>query len=224
MTEAEKILLLLQSSDEKNRLLGFQLMESQHMKKEVANLVNQSKLFNFLTIPLEKRVSPLFFFYKGETLHDNRLEVLRKIQGVDLEKYISSEHIRHLYNLMAEFTQRVLVKPFEEIHNIIVFEQKVAIHLELGMAWRVDHQIYQRLQGHLKTVQKLTRMTEAQLKEFYKQAILDRQAGKVKKDHLDWINMSRKLQGLEFLYDFDQITPDTVQFSVLIRFPLSPND
>jgi len=63
--EAKNILSLLQSNDERNQLLAFQLMESLDAFQEVAQAAGHKSLFHFLGVDNAKKNADAFFYTKG---------------------------------------------------------------------------------------------------------------------------------------------------------------
>ncbi len=218
--ETHKILALLQSSDEKNRLLGFQLMESQNRQVEVAALVNHSSLFGFLTTPLNQRPSPLFFFYEGEVFPNRTLYVIRCLEAVDLHQYLSPKMARLIPTLVVELNQKILVKAMEEEYTRVILEQ-TPHQVVLGMSWRITTHLSIKIKSDVALVQEWLQQDNEAFTEVYKTTLIDSRKASEKEDTWDWLDIARKLYGLEFLYAFDDIDETTVQLSVLIKFPVA---
>jgi len=217
--DIKKILALLQSSDEKNRLLGFQLMESQGIQAEVAAWVNHTDLFHFLTTPLAVRTSPLFFFYEGEVFPNYTLYVIRNLEAIDLNQYLSSELARQIPILVVEFNQKILVKAMEEEYTRVILEE-TPTGLNLGLSWRITSHLSPKIEQNVALVQEWLSKDQEAFKDVYKTTIIDSRKATQTEDTWDWLDIARKLLGFEFSYAFKKMDEVTVQFSVLIRFPL----
>ena len=217
--DVKKILALLQSSDEKNRLLGFQLMESQAMQDELVTWVNNADLFHFLTTSLAKRNSSLFFFYEGEVFPNYTLYVIRNLEAIGLRQYLSPELAQQIPILVVEFNQKILVKAMEEEHTRVILEE-TPTQVTLGMSWRITSHLSPKIERNVALVQEWLSKDQETFKDVYKNTLIDSRKATQTEDTWDWLDIARKLRGFEFLYAFERIDETTVQFSVLIHFPL----
>ena len=144
--------------------------------------------------------------------------VIRNLEAVDLNQYISSEIARQIPALVVEFNQKILVKAMEEEYTRIILEETTT-QVALGMSWRITSHLYPKIAKNVALVKEWLSKDQETFKDVYKTTLIDSRKATQTEDTWDWLDIARKLLKFEFLYAFKDIDEETVQFSILIHFP-----
>ena len=126
MTDAKKILTLLQSDDEKNRLLAFQLMESLDAFQDVAQACEHQSLFHFMEADNARKGVNTFFYTKGPCHQISEIFIQETLLYFwRLKKQpLRSRRLRNAYHTLRILLDFVKPSPGYEHQNEVLIEYK----------------------------------------------------------------------------------------------------
>ncbi|HAS43027.1 MAG TPA: hypothetical protein DCS93_21285 [Microscillaceae bacterium] len=214
MTEAQKILNLLKSNDPKSCLLGFQLMESLHLRPVIAELICQNSAFElFDTIPDH-------FFYYQNVIDPHTLGYLTSSIDTLLVKSNISDRLKAKIALtVQDFIPIIKPKASYETYSKMVCEGN-DMNFNLGLSWIVDQA------QHTYLNKKFEEITEAlqdkqSFKEYYKSNLSGRLCGGKPLPPTEgekFIQVASRLRRSKFQYQWNPLQETAFEFSILIKF------
>ncbi|HAS43026.1 MAG TPA: hypothetical protein DCS93_21280 [Microscillaceae bacterium] len=136
--EAKNILSLLQSGDERNRLLAFQLMESLDAFQEVAQAAGHKSLFHFLGVDNAKKNADAFFYTKGPYGETGKGFILYMlIYFWELKKQpIRSRRFLNAFDTLSKLIDFANPSPGYQNHNETLIDYKNNT-FSLALSWIV---------------------------------------------------------------------------------------
>ena len=150
MTDAKKILTLLQSDDEKNRRLGFELIHSLDQHEAVRRLINQSFTFDFLESGF-LFLPHHFFYHRGALGYPTTLEVFQSLDQVGFKDEVVITLKKRSVMIIADFEE--IISPstsFGDQTMMMWAIQGKAFHLLLR--WIVNDVEHQLLSSELQSL------------------------------------------------------------------------
>ncbi|HAS43025.1 MAG TPA: hypothetical protein DCS93_21275 [Microscillaceae bacterium] len=141
-TEAEKVIALIESNDEKNISLGLQLMRSLHLQDEIDHIFNQETLLRLPETTLLSKESTWLHYSKGE-YQEKRLGfnyvVTRHLLNLSHTNYSVSKQ-RAILHTIVYFISDFMERPAPSFKNSLETSAKYQHGaVSLAFKWIVDN-------------------------------------------------------------------------------------
>jgi len=214
MTEAQKILNLLKSNDPKSRLLGFQLMESLHLRPAIAALICQNSAFQLFEAP------PPYFFYYQNVINAHTLGYLTSAIDTLLVKSKISDRLQaKIVFVIRDFIPIIKPKASYETHSRVICEGNDEV-FNLGLSWVVNQEQYTYLNKKFEEIAEALQ-DEQSFKAYYKSNLSGRLCGgkpllPTQKELL--AKVAARLRRSKFQYQWHPLQEEAFEFSLLIKF------
>lgn len=156
LTKTQKLLQLLRSDRVDNRLLAIELMQSLHLQKQVAALVNHHSLFRFLEAA---HVTPDFFYYRGILRHASINNTLKGLCEMLIQSEVPTVTRRKICHLLSDLALICQAKPAFERHTRVVGEYTKQ-GIDIGISWYIDPAMTDHLQQQFRVIDELVQDKE----------------------------------------------------------------
>lgn len=214
----QKIMGLLQSSDQKNRLLAFKFMQSMELHSQIATLIGEkTKLFRFPNTPSGS--GKLLIGYQGLfnnlTMNDIVYDLNTTLNYYHLPFKINRKAFSLIMDICVICQHQV--KTGFEAETQITFERKIAaFHIEVSWIVNDETRIYikKTLDGIAPALQ--NKHTRKKYNTFFYQEIFERTTEGFLAE--DWWLMLYMLIKIPYQYNFIPVKDNTFRFSFLTIF------